>query len=357
MSSSAAGTGRATPPASRSNTSLLETLVINQAAQLEQLKQILADRPAPRKPAALPTPEAFDGSSPVDYEQWKRKVEAKLNTDRSIHGYDGLSRVTYAMSLLKGAASQAANDWLDRLDRSPSAPPLFLTALFEYLDARYKDHFRGDRAVETLDALRQGARPFSEFLPGFEEAWIDAGRGGWPEQIRVEALRERLANDLHTQSISALAGTGYKGDYAKYTEILKEIDLEMRRKRKTTFAGGFPRSSARPAAPAFAPPAPVTIDRDGDTRMTGVNATQLQPQAPRQRLAVAPITQAERDARLQAKACLNCGHSGHRARACAYDRPAILGARINAAAQTPSAPPAPVMLAREASAATEQSEN
>jgi hypothetical protein len=295
-------------------------------AALELKPGASTDATVSRRPA-LPQPEMFGGDS-KKYSIWKFTVNQKLRRDGHIIGTDTQDQAGYVIALLKDDAARFAQPWLN------STRFVTLDGLWEHMDARYKDPYQRDAAWTKLTALKQGQRPFIEFIQEFNQLLSESERDNIADEHKVELLLERISMELGQIMVSGLPRETRK-DYTRTCHRLQELDADyqmMKKKGAYKFSLAGVNPQTRNSIATSTRSAPTVVNHSAPT--VNGEPMDIDPPAPRvnrqqssyqkdSRPKPQPITWKEREARRVAKVCFNCGRKECRADKCYWGRPWI----------------------------------
>ena len=81
--------------------------------------------------------------------------------------------------------------------------------LLEHLDRSYSNPQEVQQARQRLATIRQGTRPFVNFLPEFERCLADAEGSHWPEDVK----RDRLCEAVSSEILEAMVGREFPNTY------------------------------------------------------------------------------------------------------------------------------------------------
>ena len=298
-----------------------------------------------RRPA-LPQPDHFNGDRDK-YEFWKYTVREKLRRDGHIIGNNTTDQAGYVIALLQGDASRFVGPLLKHTES------ITLESLWAHLDRRYDDPYLKEEAWTKLSGLKQGQKPFVDFIQEFNQLLSESGRENMTGKQKVEMLMERISSELSQLAVVGLAWK-IREDFTKTSHRLQELDTGYQRSKKRG-AYNYPLSGVKSQPRKGGTSSswlPQTVEAakivEGDPmdldvpapRVNRVEGGRTRDTRPRPK----PISQQELEARKSAGACFNCGRKGCRANQCPYARPQVIG-KPRVSNITVGELPAPVMLA------------
>jgi hypothetical protein len=295
---------------------------------------------APRKPI-LPKPKEFAGDR-TQYPVWKTTMMTKLRIDGECMGLHAGNEVAYIASFLTDQAGMYIQPHQDQIALGQIQSREF----WSFMDARYDDVHRQKRAGMEYDHLKQGNKPFTEFIAELERLSSEAGFDGYPHAVRISRLETKLCSELRQLSISGITDADMH-TYEAYVQKLYSLDNRLKAAKmdgafKYNITGTRQQTSLSPTRgprqPPSNPPAPQNlttqapaVDSSAMDWTASINSTRVDKET---RPRVKAVSRAELEARKAARACFTCGNMGHRARDCYY-APPRKGPRINAAITSP----------------------
>jgi len=123
----------------------------------------------------------------------------------------------YVVTCLAGDAARNAVTFVS------SHPGSSASALLEYLNTIYSDPNAEHRARTRLYSLRMSeSQPFPHFLQRFEQELAESGMQEWPEQARMDALKNAISPPMR----QALWYRGVPNTYAKLVTRLHDISTQ-----------------------------------------------------------------------------------------------------------------------------------
>jgi hypothetical protein len=271
--------------------------------------------------AILPKPPLFGGER-NEYQVWHNKVQAKLRLDAHVIGENEENQVAYIYALLEGSAAEYLSHYFKLWGQDVT-----VIGVWEYLDRRYEDVHRKQRAAAEHDNLKQGSKPFPEFMAELDRLQSEAGIDTWPAEVLIANLRAKVSSELKQLAVTkvGLPKDDYQAVVNYYHELYNNLivakdngafkyDVLGNRARNTT--GEKPKQMAPPPLQRVRN---ESAQKDPDA-MDWVQTASTQkredkrPRAP-------PISAAELEARRKQGVCFTCGNAGHMSRQCYYAPP------------------------------------
>lgn len=165
----------------------------------------------------LPDPERFEGRK-SEFKAWTAQMWAKLSVDME---NDSLRvRFWYAHSRLGGSALNQITPWVAALIASTvEIDADALSGLMGQLANAYDDPENAERAIEKLNTLKQGKRPFAKYLATFERTLLEAGGLTWDVAVKKAMLAKGLSRDVK----KALVATPTPASYEEYCATLHRV--------------------------------------------------------------------------------------------------------------------------------------
>ena len=117
-----------------------------------------------------PHPDPFAGEDLSLYPQFKSLLKAKLRIDARAIGNEE-ERIWYGYGCLTSKAQSRIHPWIDHAEGKATFTE---EKFFEQLDIAFADPQAEERAVTDLNRMRQGRKPFREFLSDFEKTLLKA---------------------------------------------------------------------------------------------------------------------------------------------------------------------------------------
>jgi hypothetical protein len=89
------------------------------------------------------------------------------------------------------------------------------------MDAQYNDPHRQKRAAIKFKNLKQGLKPFVEFLANFEQLLSEAGLDSYPDPVKIEKLEGRICAEPCQLAISRVN----EEDLNSYTTFVQKLHI------------------------------------------------------------------------------------------------------------------------------------
>ena len=138
--------------------------------------------------AKFPDPPAFDGTrAKLDAFIFKLKSKLEANADWYLTPE---AEINYAYGRLEGKAEKQILPWMDSKN---AACIKEMNAFYEALRLCFEDPDKKWKAQQFIDNLRQGERPFSEYLSQFQSHIGDTGFG---KATQLYYFKNGLSNEL-----------------------------------------------------------------------------------------------------------------------------------------------------------------
>jgi Zinc knuckle len=227
----------------------------------------------------LPQPE-YSHSDPSTYPQFRGLLAQKLRVDALACGDTEQDRVWYGFACLKGEASSRIFPWIDYAEKIGTQ--FTVQAFLEQLDIAFSDPQKVQKAMAKINQIKQGRKPFREYLQEFEQTLLEAGGWGWDDIVRKGFLKAGINYKLK----SLLVSQPEPALYVEYVSLLRLTSDNLE---------ALERSS-----PSYQPRTPLKSSEPMDWQPTN-------------RVFVPKDVQSTRIANNQ---CLKCGRPGHIGRDC-----------------------------------------
>jgi hypothetical protein len=282
-----------------------------------------------KKTAVLPKPPVFEGNRD-EYTDWKNKMKAKLRRDGHIIGYGDQERVDYVCAFLKGEAAKYVQHYTKQMGQD-----ILVEGVWEYLDRRYEDTHRQQRARAEHDKFKQGNKPFPEFIAELDRLQSEAGIDIWENEVKISILRNKLSGELDQLSVANvnLSTTDYYAVVRYFHQLHNNlVAAKDRGSYRYDVHGNRARDKNTMKDPVAPPPVVQHVavttglaQKDqNEMDWTSTNKSAFVDRKGKRsdnRPPASPISEAEFKLRMEKNACFNCGNVGHLSRSCYYSRP------------------------------------
>src|SRR5258706_3924389 len=151
-------------------------------------------------------PDPYTHEDESMYPQFRGGLEAKLRIDGPAIGQEE-EKVWYAVDCLKDQAAKRIYPWVES---AKDTDRFTVRELFAQMDMAFADPEREGKAVTKINKIKQGSRPFREFLQEFEQTLVEAKGWAWADAIKKGLLKAALSGEL----VERLIGREEPADYA-----------------------------------------------------------------------------------------------------------------------------------------------
>jgi hypothetical protein len=127
-------------------------------------------------------------------------MATKIRIDGKAMGLCETTAAAYMSSFCEGEAGMYIQSYENRI----AGGTLSYEEFWTIMDARYHDPHRQKRAAIEFNNLKQGLRPFVEFLAEFERLSSEAALDAYPDAVKIEQLEERICAELRQLAISGV---------------------------------------------------------------------------------------------------------------------------------------------------------
>jgi hypothetical protein len=289
----------------------------------------------------LPKLPSFSGDK-KEYPVWKRLMQDRLAAEGTAASW--LEQTRFVRAHVLGNAAI----YLEHFASMKGDAQYEASEMLQYLDQRYDDPHKAQKAMSEHARCRQGNQEFSEFMAELDRLQSEAGIDRWGDEIRIQLLEQKINGEMQQLTI---AMPDPPSTYSGYVRQLHKIANNLSRvkangafrygiggnKDKSTSKGTPPPINFVTAAePTSLPPAskdPNVMDwaqtNQTDAGNRNKRDSDKRPRAP-------PCSQEEFDERRKQRVCYTCGNAGHIARRCYYAPPRRPVQTNNVIAQPPS---------------------
>ena len=179
--------------------------------------------PTPRK--RLPDISKFD-SSRKGYPMWKVEADNKLRIDEVVIGTPQ-DQAAYLFSRMKAKAQLMVVSFYQN-------QPGFDAATFvRHLDSVYIDPNAAARALNRLQAMKQGRKSFATFLPKFEKELGESQLTMVPNMVKIGYLYGALNTEMECAMIGPVTYTDYGGFVQALLAVGSQLDCLQYQKGRT----------------------------------------------------------------------------------------------------------------------------
>ena len=170
----------------------------------------------------------------------------------------------YVVDCLKGLAAKRIYPWVEF---ARDTDQFTVRELFKQMDLAFADPQKEAKAVAKINKIKQGNRPFREFLQEFEQTLLEAKGWAWADTIKKGLLKAALSGELTDR----LIGREEPQDYASYCAGIRRIADDLQawkdaRKLKLRPGIQLQQTSPAPAEPMDWEPTRATAAAAARTR-------------------------------------------------------------------------------------------
>jgi hypothetical protein len=275
-----------------------------------------ARRPRP----VMPDPPIYTGNDPATWPVFHTQLRAKLTVDQDSIGSPH-AQIYYMYSRLGGTAAQRILPMINLYETS-NAPFKDPVSFLAFLNSMFEDPNVKNKAMETLNNLKQGQRDFNEFYSEFLQNLVRAGGECWNPEIKINLLERCLPMRILNVMVSQTRATDFE-PFVRQCQLANDQWAHLDRIKRKQQLGTYPADNPTTTdAMDLTAGATISSLRGRGNRGRGPNRNQGSS-----RPVLTATQQAERDRRFSESLCLNCGSPEHivRDRLCNsvpnYDRP------------------------------------
>ena len=91
------------------------------------------------------------------------------------------------------------------------------------MDTAFQDPYTKEKALSTLNCMKQGNTPLNEFLSQFDQLLLEAGGWDWDDTIKKGFLKDAIT----TRLLPALVGTEEKSLYGEFYNQLRQTTDQL----------------------------------------------------------------------------------------------------------------------------------
>ena len=170
--------------------------------------------PTPRK--RLPDISKFDGSR-KGYPMWKVEADNKLRIDGAVIGTPQ-DQAVYLFSRMEAKAQLMVVSFYQ------NQPGCDAATFVRHLDNVYIDPNATARALNWLQAMKQGTESFTTFLPKFEKELGESQLTMVPDMVKIGYLRGTLNTEMQRAMIGPVTYTDYGGFVQALLAVGSQLD-------------------------------------------------------------------------------------------------------------------------------------
>jgi hypothetical protein len=241
----------------------------------------------------LPSPGKFDGKDFALYPQFEGMLRAKVEIDGPAIGEEW-EQVWYAFGCLEGLAAGRVYPWMSAYNRTQE---FTVAKFFQQMAVAFSDPHQQEKALGELRRIKQGTRPFGEFISAFDRLLLEADGWKWDSRIKKSQLKAAVTVKLLQGVVGIPEADSYE-DYCSQLRGVSDRMDEIRMRKAVTPYWQNQRSSAR-----------SKDEMDWEPASAVVVASARGPRAKW-------VSEEEMSERRQNGACLRCGARGHFIRDC-----------------------------------------
>ena len=190
----------------------LSTTSIPPTGQGAQQLELIA--PAPRK--RLPDISKFDGSQ-KGYPMWKVEADNKLRIDGAVIGTPQ-DQAAYLFSRMEAKAQLMVVSFYQ------NQPGCDAATFVRHLDSVYIDPNAAARALNQLQAMKQGRESFATFLLKFEKELGESQLTMVSNMVKIRYLRGALNTEMQRAMIGPVMYTNYSGFFQALLAVGFQLD-------------------------------------------------------------------------------------------------------------------------------------
>ena len=179
--------------------------------------------PAPHK--RLPDISKFNGSR-KGYTMWKVETDNKLQIDGAVTG-TSQDQAAYLFSRMEAKAQLMVVSFYQ------NQPGCDAATFVWHLDSVYIDPNAAARALNRLQAMKQGRESFATFLPKFEKELGESQLTMVPDMVKIGYLRGALNTEIQRAMIGPVTYTDYGGFVQTLLVVGSQLDCLQYQKGRT----------------------------------------------------------------------------------------------------------------------------
>ena len=168
----------------------------------------------------------FDGSR-KEYPMWKVEVDNKLRIDGAVIGTPQ-DQAAYLFSRMEAKAQVMVVSFYQ------NQPGCNAATFVRHLNSVYIDPNTATRALNRLQAMKQGRESFATFLPKFEKELGESQLTMVPDMVKIGYLRGALNTEMQRAMIGPVTYTDYGGFVQALLVVGSQLDCLQYKKGRTT---------------------------------------------------------------------------------------------------------------------------
>ena len=212
--------------------------------------------PPPSKPRhALGHVDKYTHENPAEFMPFILGLETKLVVDGAAIG-DAFAQLSYAYSCFSGIARDRIYPWYS-INGSASVKESVtfetLDSFFRHVRMLFEDRHLMEKSNNQLSNLRQGRRPFRDFITEFEQLLLLSGGHTWSDQVRISRLKPAINQEMRRGMIgrpTAETYVQYVEDLYRVANDIEEVNRIDSLRRLRANRPFFPQLNPAPTAPA-----------------------------------------------------------------------------------------------------------
>jgi hypothetical protein len=245
----------------------------------------------------MPKPEKFDGTDLALYPQFEGILRAKLEIDATAIGNEK-ERTWYAFGCLSGEAAGRIFPWISFAQKQGQ---LTVEGLFKQMAVAFRDPRHQQKALSRLNKIKQGIRPFNEFLNEFNRLILEAEGWDWADTIKKGYLKAAIATAL----VRGTVGMKEEQVYEEYCSQLRMVSDQLAEVKELSAKSNRWLQRTRERSPETE--ATDTMDWEATPTTAAAPSTWKEPRW---------ASPKEIERRKSEGLCLRCGQDGHMVRYC-----------------------------------------
>lgn len=177
--------------------------------------------------ATLTNKLEYDHSDSTLFPMFIGKLEAQVEQDYEAHGGEQ-GCCWHAFGCLQGQASTRIFPWMEA---QRAAGTLTLGGLIAQIKVAFADPHRQDKALATLQTIKQGTQSFDEFMNQFDRLLLEAGLylegDGSSDRMRKSLLKPAVSIKIRKGTLGMLEEPTYTG-YCQQLRAVHDQLVEMK---------------------------------------------------------------------------------------------------------------------------------